>query len=145
MKLFLAFVLVFSIGLVTATPFGYDFLEHPVQSIINGSNYSINVNNSNFLEGHPASYFYPNSNPFGFINSTNSTQFDNNAPIHIKESWLTSFINLVVDLSNYWTKTENINITGYNLTANKLDMGLNNSYGVISNGTDFIMGYINGL
>jgi hypothetical protein len=73
MKFFLAFVLVFSIGLVTATPFGYDFLEHPVQSIINGSNYSINVNfsdNSDKLDGFHASYFYQASNPFGFYNST---------------------------------------------------------------------------
>lgn len=56
----------------------YTFYEG--QFVVNNSNISINtswistaitnVNNSNFLEGHPSSYFYPFSNPLNFINTT---------------------------------------------------------------------------
>ena len=49
--------------------------------------------------------------------SVNSTQFDSDNPIHIKTSWLTSFIESISKWANYWTKTENINATGYNITA----------------------------
>jgi len=80
MKLLLAFVLVFSFGLVTATPFGYDYLEHPAgEPIINGSTYSINVNNTNYHQGltpqQVADLFDeldPNyfSNPNGYFNSS---------------------------------------------------------------------------
>ena len=39
----------------------------PVDTTIYIDNLTANVNNSQFLEGHPASYFYPASNPSGFI------------------------------------------------------------------------------
>lgn len=54
------------------------------------------------------------------VNATiNSTQFDSNNPIHIKESWLTSFINNILNVFglDYYNKTSNINATGYNITA----------------------------
>lgn len=46
--------------------FAYNHLDFG-NTVVDGLNYSINVNNSNFLEGHLASYFYPYSNPLGFI------------------------------------------------------------------------------
>ena len=51
----------------TVSAFSVDIPQDVIQT---GGNYSINVNNTNYLEGHPASYFYQASNPFGFYNST---------------------------------------------------------------------------
>lgn len=56
-----------------------------------------------------------------YINQTlelNSTQFETGEPATIKTSWLTQIIDDVSKWANYWTKTENINATGYNITAN---------------------------
>ena len=47
----------------------------------------------------------------------NSTQFETGEPATIKTSWLTSFIESISKWANYWTKTENINQTGYNISA----------------------------
>jgi len=52
-KLFITFILViFLISLTSASPFGYDYLEHATEGVISGANYSINVNNSNYLQGY---------------------------------------------------------------------------------------------
>jgi hypothetical protein len=40
------------------------------------SNFSSYSNDSQFLQGHPASYFYQASNPFGFYNSTTLPAID---------------------------------------------------------------------
>lgn len=89
----LVFTLCFSF--LSASPFGYDYLDHPSTGtqIINGSNYSINVNNSELWQGYtPQTYnqtfiswipswvtdnFYPNSNPNNYINSSNNLWTDN--------------------------------------------------------------------
>lgn len=71
-KILILFLILFSCSFVLAI---YEDCSlygtcKPVSPIISGANYSINVNNSNFLEGFPASYFYQASNPFEFYNST---------------------------------------------------------------------------
>lgn len=83
-----------------------------------------------------------------FINQTinatvNTTQFDSNNPIEIKTSWLTSFIQAIVESydyltseldpiwssqkTNYYNKTSNINAQNYNITASYInDVNWNN-------------------
>jgi len=51
----------------------------------------------------------------------NSTQFDTTPEVKIKTSWLESFVNSLSKWNNYWSKTENINTTGYNVTANYIN------------------------
>jgi hypothetical protein len=52
-KVYVFFILsVFLISFASAIPFGYDYLEHPQAGVITGSNYSINVNNSQYLQGY---------------------------------------------------------------------------------------------
>jgi hypothetical protein len=64
-----------------------------------------------------------------YINQTvelNTTQFETGEPVTIKTSWLSSFINSVVDLTDYWksdgssTATGNWNLSSYNLTLNSI-------------------------
>lgn len=55
-----------------------------------------------------------------YINQTlelNSTQFETGEPATIKTSWLTQIIEGISKWANYWTRTENINQTGYNISA----------------------------
>jgi hypothetical protein len=90
------FALIFCITLTSA--FGVN-IPQPTIPV----NYSlVNVNNSNFLQGFPASYFYQASNPFGFYNST------------------------TLDLSGYVPyegATANLNLSNYNVTAGYLGLG----------------------
>lgn len=61
----LSFIFLFSFSFVSSLEISqWDYVEQD----INGS--TLNVNNSQFLEGHPSSYFYPFSNPLNFINTT---------------------------------------------------------------------------
>jgi hypothetical protein len=73
--------------------------------------------------------------------SVNSTQFDSSNPISIKVSWVETFVNALSKWTNYWTKTENINQTGYNITADYF-FGNVNTYNLsyhtwLANHTDF--------
>jgi hypothetical protein len=69
-KLFIYFIVgMFLFSFTSAVDFGYNYLDQG-DKVITGANYSINVNNTNFLEGHPASYFYPASNPNNYINTS---------------------------------------------------------------------------
>lgn len=97
-------------------------------------------------EGGTTNY-YNNTYINQTVNATvNSTQFDSSSPIHIKESWLTTFIQTIVNalskwddyylktetynktqidsnFSNYHRKLENINLANYNITnVNRIDV-----------------------
>jgi len=85
--------------------------------------------------------------------NVNTTQFDSSDPIHIKESWLTNFIQAIVGAYNYITGNDvpdyeedpysyhtdkNINATGYNLTIDNVNfLGGNITF----NGTDNIWNF----
>ena len=66
----LVFIAIFSISFVSATGFGYDTTGGGggVATVYLNSTTS-NVNDSNFLNGHNSSYFYPYSNPLAFISA----------------------------------------------------------------------------
>ena len=51
-KVLILFLSIFLISLTSASPFGYDYLEHATEGVTTGENYSINVNNSNYLQGY---------------------------------------------------------------------------------------------
>lgn len=66
------------IPMISANTFGYNYLDNK-DNILEGANYSINVNNTEFHRGltpqqvanlFDASSYYLKSNPFGFYNST---------------------------------------------------------------------------
>jgi hypothetical protein len=74
----------FIIGVTSAIDFGYNSGSglSGGSSIVYLNNTASNVNNSDFLNGHNSSYFYPYSNPLAFISNT------------------------VSNLVNYYTKTQ---------------------------------------
>ena len=128
---FLSLSLVSSLDTSSSNPFGYYNSNLP----------NINQRDTASTGGGTTNNYYNQT-----VNATvNSTQFDSNDPITIKTSWLTSFIETISKWANYWTKTENIDQTGYNITADTYKMGNNNSFGVWSNSTDMVIGYIQGL
>jgi hypothetical protein len=61
--------------------------------------------------------------PTGGSISVNSTQFSDDNPLTINQTWLSSFIEGISKWGNYWTKTENINQTGYNISADRVFIG----------------------
>ena len=84
----------------------------------------------------------------------NSTQFDTTNPAHINESWLTTFIQSIANSLSKWdnylslsggTMTGNINMNGNNITNITKTTYKNSSYGIWSNETDIVIGYIAGL
>lgn len=102
--------LLFSIPSISAY-YGYSSSDFPSSILINET--TTNVNNSQYLEGHPASYFYPYSNPYSFYNSTtlpnlNSTGLikDWNATGLLKD-WNNTglIINWTIDTSNFYLKS----------------------------------------
>jgi hypothetical protein len=130
--LILSLSLVSSLDTSSSNPFGYYNPNLP----------NINEPDTTTSTGGGTTNNYYNQT----VNATvNSTQFDSNDPITIKTSWLTSFIEALSKWANYWTKTENIDQTGYNITADTFKLGNNNSFGVWSNSTDMVIGYIQGL
>jgi hypothetical protein len=130
--LILSLSLVSSLDTSSSNPFGY---------------YNPNLPNINapIVSGGDVNNTYYNNTYINQSNIFNDTQFDSNDPITIKTSWLTSFIEALSKWANYWTKTENIDQTGYNITADTFKLGNNNSFGVWSNSTDMVIGYIQGL
>jgi len=64
----------------------------------------------------------------------NETQFDviDETDVNIETSWLETFVNALSKWGDYWTKTENIDQSGYNISADCL--GVNGEY--ICNWTD---------
>jgi hypothetical protein len=94
----LCLILVLSLSLTSATEsWGYGTADYSPQG---------NITN-----------IYENNTYINQSNTFNDTQFNSTGVVNIKTSWLTSFINAVSKWSSYWTKTENINQTGYNITA----------------------------
>jgi hypothetical protein len=53
---------------------------------VNNANTATHANNSNYLQGNPASYFYQASNPFGFANSTVGTVLNSNSALFANNS-----------------------------------------------------------
>ena len=85
------------IGFASSTTFGYNYLDNQPEG-------NITYENNTYINQT--------------VNATvNTTQFDSANPIQIKTSWLTTFIESISKWTNYWSKTENINATGYNITA----------------------------
>ena len=81
-----------------------------------------------------------------YINQTvnitaNSTQFDSLNPLTIKTSWLSSFINWLFGNG----VNSNLNMQTNNITNIIKSTYANSSYGIWSNSTDIIIGYIGGL
>jgi len=62
-------ICLFSLSFISATSCGYGYSCSSSSTVVLNQT-TTNVNNSQFLEDHPASYFYQASNPFGFYNST---------------------------------------------------------------------------
>jgi len=119
------------IALLFAMTSGTTYGFNQTQFIENGTNISINQTwISSFGNTTNINNTYINQT----VNATvNTTQFDSNNPIHIKESWLSSFISSSVDLSNYWKNdgsseaTDNWDLGSYSFTA----------FDIISNGGAF--------
>jgi hypothetical protein len=143
---------------ISATSFGYNYLDQG-DNVLEGANYSINVNNTEFHRGltpqqvanlFDASAYYLKSNTFGFYNSTtlpaqtdynstgliknwsigfNTTQFEDTEIKTIKTTWLTSFIEGLSKWLDYFKRGENIQLQQKNLT-NVSYIQLNNIGGV---------------
>ncbi|MFW6130124.1 MAG: hypothetical protein ACOC56_02995 [Atribacterota bacterium] len=113
---FLLIVSIFSISVVSAGSFGYDYLNHEEE--INYSNIVINET-SNQTE-------YWNTNE-GTLDDVNSTQFENNGgTLNIINSWLTSLFYTqdevdteLEDYVPYTGATDNINIGDNNITTDE--------------------------
>ena len=116
-------------------------------------NYSlVNVNNSQFLEGHPASYFYQASNPLGFI--TGFTELD---PVF--SAWLSGFaynynqttpaINTILGFSYYnsssnignWTLDKPSYSTGAQVISNISEVNTN----IINNASTLATNIVNNI
>lgn len=115
----------------------YAFGKNENQLNVNSSLYS---NYSNFLEGFPASYFYPYNNPFNFINSTFPSIWENNSTyVFINSSYPTSLL-INGSTSNLTVREgaigyiDNILATNVNSSTVRTDTLVNrtNPYGEIS-------------
>lgn len=94
----------------------------------------------------------PTASPYTTINNTfinqtvnatvNTTQFDSSNPIHIKESWLTTFIEGISKWVNYYTKTEIDNLIS-GITVSQ-PIRLNVQYPTISYGEIYYLSKQNG-
>jgi hypothetical protein len=98
-------LIVFLLPLISANSFGFDNQNIPVlRPVVSTTSTSTNISGGNYTF---------NETQFEVINDTN---------VSIKTSWLTSFVNALSKWSNYWTKTENINQSGYNISADCLEI-----------------------
>jgi hypothetical protein len=98
---FIIMFLILSITFISAEMFGYGNTE-----TVSTASTSINISGGNY--------------------TFNETQFEvDDTNVSIKTSWLETFVNALSKWSNYWTKTENINQSGYNISADCL--GVNGS------------------
>jgi len=124
----------------------YGYSTNSIPNTIYLNQTTTNVNNSQFLEGHPASYFYPYSNPFGFYNLTNfnianyylksnpyafynSTTLQNISQLNNNLGYYNSTtlqnISQLINNNNYWNDT----YATFNKTyADTLYYGINNPY-----------------
>ncbi len=104
--LLVAILILPSLSFISAERFGY------------GTTETIPINYSNIIINETSNQSeYWNTN-IGSLGGVNSTQFENQGgDLNIKTSWLETFVNALSKWSNYWTKTENIDQTGYNITA----------------------------
>lgn len=116
----LAFLLIL-LPIVNATSFGYNYLDNQ-EYVIEGANYSINVNNTEFHRG-----LTPQQVADLRVIDLNSTQFETGEPATIKTSWLTSFINAIVSVFNPFDQvlntTSNVNfrnVNASNITTSKI-------------------------
>jgi hypothetical protein len=108
--------IIFVMTTISATTFGYNYLDNQDVGASAETNYSeVGVNDSFYLRG-----LSPQEVADLRVVEINDTQFETGEPITIKTSWLESFVNALSKWANYWTKTENINATGYNITADYL-------------------------
>ena len=99
------------IALLFAFSSGVTYNFNETQFITNGTNISIN---SSILGNNS---YYNNTYINQTVNATvNTTQFDYNNPIHMKESWLESFIESISKWTNYFLKGENLDIQNKNIT-----------------------------
>jgi hypothetical protein len=97
-------LLLFSLTFVSAS-FGFDNQNIPVlRPVVSTTSTSTNISGGNY--------------------TFNETQFDviDDTNVSIKTSWLETFVNALSKWSNYWTKTENINQSGYNISADCLEV-----------------------
>ena len=77
--------------------------------------------------------------------SVNDTQFDFNDPITIKTSWLIDFFDEFYCKLTGCELRGNIDMNENNITKIKKSTYVNESYGIWSNSTDIVLGYIGGL
>lgn len=128
------FSLILLTPLISANTFGYNYLDNAVTGtqIINGTNYSINVNNTEHLQGRDTStlytYFkgffdsvyYPFSNPYGFYNSTTlppQTDYDNSTIARIGSCPEGQVVQNTTNLGVQCVEVSggDVNLTGYAL------------------------------
>jgi hypothetical protein len=92
----------------------------------------LNINNSQFLEGHPASYFYPASNPNGFIDtetdphSLHLTGGVMNGDINMNENNI--YFNIFDSAESDYDYSNMFNIT----LNNDYSIGISNIYNLLS-------------
>ncbi len=91
----------------------------------------------------------PGTNGTNLFTSINQTQFDNSTGVlNIIPSWLINFINSLTSgflLKSGDTMSGNLNMSNNNITTIKKTSYTNSSYGIWSNSTDVVIGYIGGL
>jgi hypothetical protein len=105
----------------SANTFGYNYLDNK-NYILEGVNYSINVNNTEYFHGYTPSTLY--------------TYY---------RGLLQTYFNGVYCQLAGCTMEGNINMDNYNITNIKSSKYTNSSYGIYSNSTDIVFGYIEGL
>jgi hypothetical protein len=111
LALFFSFFILFLLNTsITSAAFGYNNLitSGTTTSVIINSTIT-NSNNTNFLEGFPAAYFYPFSNPNSYINSSNNP-FNQvlNTTSNVKFNNLNLTGELIVNKSVRWLESAGI-------------------------------------
>lgn len=115
------FLIVFSINMVNSATIGDNEargvnIEIPISSA--EINYSlVNVNNSQYLNTHPDTYFYPYSNPLGFLNNTYNSTYDAKVSMSYTNLALTNKSNTFTGLQTF---NNNISENGRNLYSKYL-------------------------
>lgn len=108
-------------------------------TITSVNNNTLNVNNSQYLNGHPDSYFYPFFNPLNFINS--SAQLFN-----LTNNTFVPYINAInnVDLGFYNISLASLRLMTGGILNFRDDAIVNNTYFSYNNATQRLELWVNG-
>ena len=150
-KKFFATITLLFIGIIFIQSINAVSINNPkIPLITPGINYSLipTVNNSMFLNGHPDTYFYPASNPYGFISSYTESDpyYFSNPNNYLNDSTATS-----KGYAKYQFTNNNFNGSGdFNTTGNVTirSLGINtpiNSSNLISSSYSMPTANIGGI